>query len=98
MSRSCSNTLSRRADLLITLNNEIVGFKLLKDLYESDEDFREIWEKCVMNQPCDDFHIQEGYLMKGNQLCIPRKEGDSGLAWGWFCWSFSQRQDYCYGR
>ena len=25
-----------------------------------------------MNQPCDDFHIQEGYLMKGNQLCIPR--------------------------
>ena len=48
-----------------------MGFEMLKDLYESDEDFQETWEKYVMNQPCDDFHIHEGYLMKGNQLCIP---------------------------
>ena len=64
--------MGHRADLLITLNNEILGFELLKDLYETDEDFQEIWEKCVTNQPCDDFHFHEGYLMKGNQLCIPR--------------------------
>ena len=25
-----------------------------------------------MKQPCNDFHIQKGYLMRGNQLCIPR--------------------------
>ena len=31
--------LSRRTYLLITLNNEIMGFELLKDLYETDEDF-----------------------------------------------------------
>ena len=34
-----ANTLSHCVDLLITLNNEIVGFKLLKDLYDTDEDF-----------------------------------------------------------
>ena len=54
------------------MNNEIVGFELLKDLYDTDKDFPEIWEKCVTNQSCDDFYIHEGYLMRGNQLCIPR--------------------------
>ena len=49
-----------------------MGFELLKDLYGTDEDFQEILEKCVMNQRYNDFHIQEGYLMKGNQLCIPK--------------------------
>ena len=49
-----------------------MGFEMLKELYEDDEDFKETWEKCVTNQPCDNFHIQEGYLLKGNQLCIPR--------------------------
>ena len=64
--------LSRRADLLLTLSNKIVGFKILKELYEGDEDFKEILEQCVANQPSDDYHIQEGYLLKGNQLCLPR--------------------------
>ena len=67
-----ADALNRHADLFITLNNKIVGFELLKDLYETDEDFWEIWKKCITNQPCDDFHVQEGYLMRGNQLCIPR--------------------------
>ena len=63
--------LSWRANLLITLKNEIVGFEQLKELYEADEDFWQTCMKCVTNQPCDVFYIQNGYLMRGNQFCIP---------------------------
>ena len=48
-----------------------MGFEQLKELYEADEDFRDNWENCLTSQPCDEFYTNEGYLMKGNQLCIP---------------------------
>ncbi|PNX80633.1 retrotransposon protein, partial [Trifolium pratense] len=45
-------------------------FGALNKLYENDAEFKELWAKCN-DRPCADFHIREGYLFKGDQLCIP---------------------------
>jgi len=44
----------------------------LKELYKEDEDFADIWEKCTSRQLAQDFHILDGFLLKGSRLCVPR--------------------------
>jgi len=67
-----ADALSRRSALLVTLESEITSLEHLRALYAEDEDFKEDWEKCMTMQPNADYHVQEGYLFRGNQLCIPR--------------------------
>ena len=57
---------------MVSLQSEIIGFDFLKKLYEKDEDFKEIWEKCSTKQTAQDHHITMGFLFKENRLCIPR--------------------------
>ena len=54
-----------------TLSLEIVGFETLIKLYADDDDFKKVLATCVLKQPCDDFYIYNGYLMKSGQLCLP---------------------------
>ena len=67
-----AEALSRQTELLMTMKIELQGFDNLKEQYATDGDFAEIWEKCVRHEPVGAFHIQQGYLFHGNQLCIPR--------------------------
>lgn len=67
-----ADVLSRRAVLVTALSEELIGLECLKEQYKGDDDFGEIWAKCVARQPMEDYFINEGFLFKGNQLCIPR--------------------------
>ena len=65
------NALNRRASLLATISTEVVGFDYLKDTYADDEDFGAIWAGCNNNEFVTDFLIQDEFLFRGIQLCIP---------------------------
>ena len=56
--------------LLLTLQAQIMGFEVIKDLYEDEPDFGFLWKDCA-NGPKNQFFIQDGYFFRGNQLCIP---------------------------
>lgn len=67
-----ADSLSRRASLLVTLQTEITAFDFLKDQYANDDDFGDLWSRSLQHDPTRDFHIQQGFLFKGKQLCIPK--------------------------
>jgi hypothetical protein len=71
------DALSRRVVLLNIMETEVVGFDAIKDLYESDSDFWEVVDQLKNPVPGNadsvhgDYLMQDGYLFKGKQLCIP---------------------------
>ena len=66
-----ADALSRRYSLLVTLDVRLLGFETLKDHYQSDVDFRDMFLKCA-GGPNGEFVIQDGFLFKGNRLCVPK--------------------------
>jgi hypothetical protein len=76
-SNKVADALSRRVLLLNTLSMEVVSLESMKELYEEDADFGEAWKACkapwsVNRTMFLDYHIQEGFLFKNQQLCIPQ--------------------------
>ena len=65
------DALSRRYLLLSVLSTKVLGFEIVKGMYPTDEDFKEIHEKCFKHAQ-GMFHLQEGFLFKGSRLCIPK--------------------------
>ena len=59
------------------MENQVNGFAVLKDLYVTNNDFREIME--WLNNPIarnmdlvqSEYFMQYDYLFKGKQICIP---------------------------
>ncbi|GKB54830.1 RNA-directed DNA polymerase [Tanacetum coccineum] len=66
-----ADALSRKQALLSTMQVQIVGFEIFKELYGDDPDFAVIWKKC-QDQPYQRFVLQDGFLFKENRLCIPK--------------------------
>lgn len=72
---------SRCAALLITFHCEILCFECRKEPYAEDVDFEKILEKCSNGLIDGDFHIHDGYLIKGNWMCIPCMSLHEKLIW-----------------
>ena len=80
-----ADALSRRYVLFSTLDARLLGFEQLKELYEHDRDFKEIFRTCSKHG-FNKFYIFEGYLFRENKLCVPNcsirellvREGHSG--------------------
>jgi hypothetical protein len=50
---------------------QVLGFEVLKELYQDDPDFVNVWEKCSKGA-VNHFLVQKGFLFKNSKLCIPQ--------------------------
>ncbi|XP_074284242.1 uncharacterized protein LOC141608797 [Silene latifolia] len=66
-----ADALSRRYTLIAVLETRLLGFEVLKSCYASDKEFGELFDKCKTGAH-GEFLIQDGFLFKGNRLCVPR--------------------------
>ncbi|XP_057526381.1 uncharacterized protein LOC130805614 [Amaranthus tricolor] len=66
-----ADALSRRYNLLAILDAKVIGFEMIKEIYANDSDFCEMYNACL-KEPQGVFHVQQGFLFKGNRLCIPK--------------------------
>eukprot|EP00253_Pinus_taeda_P016899 PITA_16899 len=72
-----ADALSKRVSLLQESTIQVLGFEHLKDLYQTDANFKEAYEACQNpllrnNSLWLDYNLQEELLFKGGQLCIPK--------------------------
>jgi hypothetical protein len=65
-----ADALSRRYVLLHTMNTRLLGFEYVKELYDNDSDFAEIYNACG-HSTFGKFYLIDGYLLKENRLCVP---------------------------
>lgn len=56
--------------MLSYYQTKVIGFEVLKELYQEDSVFQPIWSKCADGSD-GVYMIQDGFLFKGARLCIP---------------------------
>ena len=66
-----ADALSRRYALLNTLDSKLLGFVFIKELYDSDLDFGEVFKLCEKGAH-EKFYRDDGFLFKEGKLCIPQ--------------------------
>ena len=77
-----ANALSRRVALLNSLSVEVVGFEQLKDEYPTCPDFGGTYVSLSSDQRMmGEYVLKDGFLFKGDRLCIPRMSLREFLIW-----------------
>ncbi|XP_017644431.1 uncharacterized protein LOC108485084 [Gossypium arboreum] len=66
-----ADALSRRYALVNLIDYKLLGFEFMKDLYETDADFGEIYKSCL-HGAIDKYFQHEGYLFLEGKMCIPQ--------------------------
>ncbi|CAL9085529.1 unnamed protein product, partial [Musa textilis] len=66
-----ADALSRRYALISKLDAKLLVFEYIKDLYNSDYDFANVYEACK-KESFDKFFRRDGFLFKENKLCVPQ--------------------------
>ena len=64
--------LSRRYSLLSTLSSKLMGFEFLKEMYENDDDFDNLFSKGVNGTTINIFYVFCGLLFKKDKLSITK--------------------------
>ena len=67
-----ADALSRRYTLLNSLSARLLGFEFIKEFYQHDDDFGNIYVSCNNEAISDDFYLFDGFLFERNRLCIPK--------------------------
>ena len=68
--KSQVNSIEEAQDLT-TLDSKLLGFEFIKEFYESDNDFSNMFITCANGAVSNNFYVFEGFLFKKNRLCIP---------------------------
>ena len=66
-----ADALSRRHALLTQLDAKILRLESIKELYPTDLNFDEPYSKCCDGKDLVKFHVNDGFLLRANKLCIP---------------------------
>jgi len=65
-----ADALSRRNHLLTRMTIQVTGFEILPEMLVEDSYFAKIVAK-VQDEGSDEFVLINGFLFKGDRLCIP---------------------------
>ncbi|GKF64278.1 putative nucleotidyltransferase, ribonuclease H, partial [Tanacetum coccineum] len=76
VSNRAADALSRRSNLLVSMQVDVQGLDVIREQLTSDSYFSIILQGVKSGQK-PDFNIHDGFLFKGNQLCIL----DTSLCW-----------------
>ncbi|XP_042452586.1 uncharacterized protein LOC122037193 [Zingiber officinale] len=66
-----ADALSRRYNLLATLEPKLLGFEHIKELYIHDNEFSQLYAACEKKSQ-NGIARHDNYLFKNNRLCVPR--------------------------